>query len=91
VLDQRRKAKRRMAPVAHRPDVVWAERDDAVEFVERSCHVRTGNHAPTRTIPVLDEGLSEFTSIRIAAHGPNIIRRSGVHCVQGVEPARAGA
>src|SRR6266550_3955931 len=79
------------AAVSHCPDVVRAKSDHAVEFVVRSWHIRTGNHTPTRAIPVHDECLDVAVDVRKAAHGPDIVRRVGVHAVQRIESLRAGA
>src|SRR4051812_21750624 len=80
-----------MAPVSYCPDVVRAQCYYRVELVVCSWNVRTWNHLPTCTVPVLDKGLRQFVDIRKAAYSPHIVRRVRRHCVKRVKPKRAGA
>jgi hypothetical protein len=74
VLDQRARLECKRVPrPAHGPDVIRARRGYSAQEIV-ALGIGAGDHAPTRAVPVLDQGRKPRCSIAPVFHCPHVVR-----------------
>src|SRR5258708_39079715 len=71
---------------ADRPDIVWRKRCDCAQRIVEHAWIGAGNHAPARSIPVLNQGLLRLLIhpfvVLVRAHRPHIAGRERGYTIQ---------